>query len=445
MTRRNGPLDLCLFGAAPDTHNLGVSALLLSTMAAVFRRAPDARLTVFDHGRGVRPGRVVLAGTTYTYTRIGANHSRRYYRRDSLLNMRLSAALGGAGNPGVEAIAKADAVFDISGGDSFADLYGRKRFEAIVTPKLLTLRLGKPLVLLPQTYGPFDAPVTYAVARDIVSQAHMAWARDQRSFANLRALVGEAFQPDLHLCGVDVAFLLPAVRPQQVPAWLLHWQRDREKVPLVGVNVSGLILNQGEQARAQFGFQEPYHDLVIGLLRRFLRETDARLLLVPHVLAKHGHPESDPQACAAIARALDAPERVAVLDADYDPMEMKWVIARTNFFVGTRMHAAIAGLSSGVPTSAVAYSRKTLGVFETCGQGAWVADPRSLSANACVDQIWQAWESREAVRSALESVLPQVRQVAQTQQDRIFALLGREREDTQGGRYQLSQPMERHA
>lgn len=423
MPRRDGPLRLCLFGAAPDTHNLGVSALFLSTMAAILARAPDAEVSVFDHGRGVRRDQVTIAGATHAYTRIGANHSRRYYRRDSLLNMRLSAALGGIGNPGVRAIAEADAVLDISGGDSFADLYGRKRFEAITQPKLLTLKLGAPLVLLPQTYGPFDAPDTRAVAEDIVRRARMAWARDRRSFENLRDLLGDAFDPARHACGVDVAFALPTAEPSGVPAWLLAWQRARADVPLVGVNVSGLILNQGERATARFGFKEPYRDLVMGLLRKVLAESDARVVLVPHVLARPGHPESDPQACAEIARALDAPDRVAVLEAGYNAMEMKWVIARTSFFVGTRMHATIAGLSSGVPTAAVAYSRKTQGVFESCGQGSWVADPRAFSAAACVDRIWQAWEAREAIRTSLETALPPVRQQAQAQQDRIFALL----------------------
>ncbi len=109
-------------------------------------------------------------------------------RSDSLFNMRISAKLGGLANPGVKAIAEADAVLDISGGDSFADIYGIKRFKGITQPKQLSIDLGTPLILLPQTYGPFDQAKTRREASAVVKKTSMAWARDERSFESLKEL-----------------------------------------------------------------------------------------------------------------------------------------------------------------------------------------------------------------------------------------------------------------
>lgn len=413
---------ICIFGAAPDTGNLGVSALLLSTLNAVVRWRPRAEVTVFDHGRGVRSDEVLLQNSRFRFSRIGANLSRRYYRRDSLLNMRLSATLGGLGNPGLRALREADAVLDISGGDSFADLYGVSRFRAITVPKRMTMDQGSPLYLLPQTYGPYEAPRARAVARGIVCDAAMAIARDERSFEILRDLLGERYDPARHSAGVDVAFALPCRAPDEVPEWFSAWTSPEERRgPVVGFNISGLIYNAGAAGSRRFGFKGDYSDIVHGVLERFLAETDASIALVPHVLTERGHYEDDVTACQKVASTLDVGDRLRVMDRQYDAMEMKWVVSRLDFFCGTRMHSTIAGLSSGVPTSAIAYSGKTRGVFETCGQGDCVTDPRQESAERCVGDVWRIWEDRADHRNSLAERLPSVLGVASAQFERIFA------------------------
>jgi len=95
----------------------------------------------------------------------------------------------------------ADAVLDISGGDSFTDLYGEKRFWDVARPKLVALALGGPLILLPQTYGPFRDERLRQIASRIVDRAKMAWARDEHSFRSLRELAGNHFDPARQLCG----------------------------------------------------------------------------------------------------------------------------------------------------------------------------------------------------------------------------------------------------
>lgn len=416
----SNPVKLCLFGAAPNTSNLGVSALYLSVMHAISKRYPDAQVTVFDYGPGPRPDVLHFDGSPFHFTRCGANWSRRYYRRDNLINMRLSAALGGMGNPGVRAISEADAVLDISGGDSFADLYGAKRFHSMTQTKLMVLRQGTPLVLLPQTYGPFEAPWAQRTARKIVREAGMAWARDAHSFETLKDLLGPALDPARHDTGVDVAFALPRAEPTDLPEQLARWIAPVRSRPVVGINVSGLIHNQGAEGSHQFGFQSDYREIIREILSRFLTQSDANIVLVPHVLSGLDHYESDPAACLRSAADFDDEPRLCVLDRRYDAMQMKWVIAQLDYFCGTRMHSTIAGLSSGVPTAAIAYSKKTLGVFETCGLGASVVDPRQMSMNDCLEGIWTSWEQREQAAATLAERLPAVKDAAQNQTNRIF-------------------------
>ncbi|MHC4416209.1 MAG: polysaccharide pyruvyl transferase family protein [Planctomycetota bacterium] len=418
------PLRLCIFGAGPGTGNLGVSALGLSLLAGIARRVRNPLITTFDNGRGVRPARARVAGRDLNYQLCGAVPSRRIYRPDSLWRIRASGWVGGMGNDAIQAVRNADAVLDGTTGDSFTDLYSRRRFRVVTLEKTIALEQHRPLILLPQTIGPFLSARARRIARRIVRAATMVWARDQRSYRTLRDLLGRDFDTKRHRCGVDLGFGLEAQEPAcRLPGRLDTWLAGGARRPLVGFNASGLIFNDaGGQAR-RFRLRADYRRAVIRFLERILHETDANILLVPHVLTTPGHFENDPDACAAVADTLgriDA-ERVACLPGGFSPGETKWIIARTDWFSGTRMHAAIAALSSGVPTAAIAYSPKTLGVLESCGQGGHVADLRHVTTDDVVERLWRSWATRGATRADLEEGLSTVRSQVESQMDEIVA------------------------
>jgi polysaccharide pyruvyl transferase WcaK-like protein len=336
--------------------------------------------------------------------------SRRYWRAESLWNLRVSCRIGGIGNPAARKLLGSSAVLDLSGGDSFTDLYGPRRFKAVTLVKQIALENRIPLVLLPQTYGPFNEPKNRRVAESIVRRARVAWARDQRSFDALRELLGAFFDPERHRCGVDVAFGLESLQPPPPVRDAFLAFLDKRSGPVAGFNVSGLIYNDPDTAAAQYGLKADYRQVVVGFLQRLLKESDCRIVLIPHVVTPPGHYESDIQACQSVAELL-APagaDRITVLPALSDPREVKWVIGKTDWFCGTRMHSTIAALSSGVPTAAIAYSLKTQGVFETCGQGEHVADPRALNTPEMIEKMLRSWGRRNFARESLIQKLQSV-------------------------------------
>lgn len=417
-------LKLCLLGAATDTTNLGVSALCYSTLSGIFRRSTDADIAVFDNGQGVRGASLSVADRAFSYSLCGASNSRRYYRPESYWNIRVSGRFGGIGNPVAKLFVGSDAILDVSGGDSFCDLYGPKVFRSNTVMKKMALAHGIPLVLLPQTYGPFNDPRRRQIAQELIRGAAMAWARDARSFETLREMLGDQYDPARHFSGVDLAFGLETRRPDDVPGWLHDLLQGQAHRP-VGLNISGLIYNDPEAARSRYRFVADYRKIIQTLLERLLRRTDRRILLVPHVLCNPVYTESDSAACEAVIRTLDNRDRqrVFLLPPIYDPSETKWVISQTEWFCSTRMHAAIAALSSGVPSAAIAYSVKTLGVFESCGQGAHVADPRTASTEEVVDQLWSSWETRQSTVVSLRAGLSGVQKIVASQMDTLVGFL----------------------
>lgn len=210
-------IKIGLMGAAPDTGNMGVSALCFSTVQGICSNIPEAEFTVFDNGRGVRAIAAKVNRGSIALKYCGLVKSRKFYRPENVRLNLLCGLLPFRGPAPLEQIRSCNVVMAISGGDSFTDLYGKSVFDYVALPQLLALQQGKPLVLLPQTYGPFINPEIKKTARKIVINSAMAWARDENSFTILRELLGDAFDPDRHFCGVDMAFGLEKYKPELSP------------------------------------------------------------------------------------------------------------------------------------------------------------------------------------------------------------------------------------
>ncbi len=281
---------VCVLGAAPDTTNLGVSALLESIVNGLRTYTGQASITVFDNGLGVREDSVLLDSERIGYERLGIRSGFRVYRPESMINMKVATKLGFWPSIALDRMRSAAAVLDISGGDSFADIYGQKRFRAIRHQKELALAAGSPLVLLPQTFGPYLAGRNRSAAADILRRSHFVWARDAASFDVLKELLGDDYNSEVHRLGVDIAFSLPARPPERLDSATRALLAD-ESTTLFGLNVSGILAND-QRSVGRFGLAQDYESLVRRLLTRLLEETDASVLLVPHVVGPTG-PESD--------------------------------------------------------------------------------------------------------------------------------------------------------
>ncbi len=419
------PKPIALFGAAPDTGNLGVTALSQSVVAGLWTRG-IRNAFVFDHGRGARAVEKNIGPDRVRYTAQGAVGGMRIYRPENLHHAVAQSRFGIAWNPILRTIRESAAVLDISGGDSFSDIYGKRRFTSITQPKQLAIDNGAPLILLPQTYGPFEEHARRAEAAEMVQRSSLAFARDKRSFAILVELLGDRFNPARHVCGVDVAFALPITEPApQRRDPFLAW-KSRQKGRIAGLNVSGLLFNEAAEARKQFGLGADFRALCLSFAERLLSGTEASLLLIPHVLDRPGSRESDEDAIRSVHAEL-APrfgDRLFVPQMPDCASEAKWFIAQCDWFTGARMHATIGALSSGVPALALAYSAKMQGVFESCGQGGSVIDLRTEnSEKSVVEQMLESFEGAARTRERLAARLPETLSQAAFQLDYIAGFI----------------------
>jgi polysaccharide pyruvyl transferase WcaK-like protein len=414
-----------ILGATLGTGNLGVDALGISMVQGVLNSIPNAQI-LFQCWDRRHPVEIPLAEQVHRCEGIVFRQHESWRHHDSIARMRKLIAIARRAKflEGLCGISKTlrqlktcDAVLDISAGDSFADIYGNDVFDYQSRIKYLCLEAGVPLVLMPQTYGPFQSSQTARTAGDILTRAAMVCTREADGEAEVRQLCGAAGTPPL--LGVpDLAFGLLPTTTELPPGF-----DPDPAAPIIGLNVSGLLYFGRRKLRLNVDFA----DLVGQLIQWALAVPNSRVLLVPHVLqptsgqAQGASPTKDCDDLAACTVARDqvpaaARNRVSVLTSASDAARAKYAIGRCDFFVGARMHSFIAAASQAVPGALLAYSKKAAGLTQLVGIGDSVVDLRTLDATDCVGAVDKLFTHREALRSRLEARLPDVKRKV----DRFF-------------------------
>lgn len=366
----DGILRAALIQHSTRSDNLGVGALTVSEIAILRDIARDLgrkiEITVFDWA-GKRPPYVA-----------GADLKIRDLDRRVMLDPR--GYLAGA--------RAADLVIDIGGGDSFADIYWAKRLKLMFLLKGLTHLSGTPLVVAPQTIGPFSKPVSRRLARATLKRSAIVATRDAMSTRAARDELG--LDPGRIIEASDVALLLPYDPPAP---------RAEGGPVKVGINVSGLLMRGGYTGKNEFGLTSEYPELLRDLIRHFQGHPEGcEVHLVPHVLPEHdGRTIGEDDFVANRALAAEFP---GIIEAPrfQSPSEAKTYIAGLDFFMGARMHACIAAFSSGVPVVPMAYSRKFAGLFGTLGYDRTV-DCTAETRAAILAKIAAAFEERATLET----------------------------------------------
>ncbi|WP_295532919.1 polysaccharide pyruvyl transferase family protein [uncultured Thioclava sp.] len=355
------PLRICLIFHSTRSDNLGVGALTVSEVALLRKlgrqMGREIAITVLDWKDARAP----------------------YVAGDDLTLIEVDGAFLKSPK-GLFATLKAnDLVIDIGGGDSFADIYGAKRLIRMFWMKFAAHLAGTPLVVAPQTIGPFSKRWSKWLARITLNRSALVAARDERSGEALRAL---GYRGPI-VAASDLALRLPYQPPE----------RAEGGAPRVGINVSGLLMVGGYQGGNDFGMSLDYPALIARLIEWF-KGQGAEVHLVPHVIVPNGPMviEDDLRACEALAGT----HGVICAPAFDSPGAAKSYIAGLDFFTGARMHACIAAFSSGVPVVPMAYSRKFAGLFGTLGY------PRTVDCTAgSADQVFGAITEGYVMRDTL--------------------------------------------
>jgi polysaccharide pyruvyl transferase WcaK-like protein len=413
-------MKICLLGASFETGNMGVNALAESSIKIILNRWPEAEIVLLGSGLTPQEQNLPVLDRQVVLKTLPIRFSKNLFLPYHFLKFAAYALLVKIlpgrrlkkfvteHNPYFKLLSQTDFVADITGGDSFSDIYGFRRFFLGFLCKWLVIFLGKKLVLLPQTYGPFKGLLTRKMARYILNKAAVVYSRDRAGVEYVRKALNINTDAGKIRSVPDVAFVLDARKPDNLDVASLS-EICQANTPVVGLNISGLLFNQAHTMKDAFGLKVNYQDLMHKIVKLFVEEEKTRLILIPHVFPQRGlEVENDFYACKNVYEQVPDKDknRIMLVETRHNHNELKYIIGLCSFFIGSRMHACIAAISQNVPALGLAYSNKFEGVFERVGIGELAIDLRAETEDTILSRIRQAFARRDKIAAELSVMVP---------------------------------------
>lgn len=221
-------------------------------------------------------------------------------------------------------------ILDASG-FAFGDQHPLSRIISFAEKLERARKQEKPIVLLPQAFGPFDQKDSRAAFRRVVSASDLVFARDQISFECATEAAGAELASRI-LMAPDFTNLL---KPEST-----RNQRQSGRVCLVPNQRMIEKATSREQADAYLPFLKTCVELV---------ESHG---LEPLLLV-HGADDG------ALAEELSSMTGHSVPTIhEQDPLAIKTILGESHIVIGSRFHALVSALSQGVPAIGTSWSHK---------------------------------------------------------------------------------------
>jgi len=255
-------------------------------------------------------------------------------------------------NDWLKELAECDIVINLSG-DSFSDGKGGNILWSGLEA-LCCIVLKKPLVFFSQSIGPFRKR-NMLLAKYCLNKAKIIIVREEISKEYLDNL---NIKSPIYITA-DCAFILKPANYERIKNILEEEQVSIKKNPLIGVSTNVLFDRENEM------YSQEMAQLIDVIIEKF----DAQIMIIPHVISPFKDGSNDDRAAGVkIFEQCRNKDNIILIKGEYSPQELKGLIGLTDAFIGGRMHANIAALSSAIPTIAIAWSHKYYGIMSAVGQ-----------------------------------------------------------------------------
>jgi coenzyme F420-reducing hydrogenase beta subunit/polysaccharide pyruvyl transferase WcaK-like protein len=314
--------------------------------------------------------------------------------------------------PAIRALLDADLVVDVAG-ISFSDgrgvivLYN----AAMVLPALL---LDKKVFKASQALGPFRTRINHWLARRCLPRVAAIVARGAITQQHL----AEIGLPGRPICA-DVAFAVPVDEAAARAAEQLCRDAFFGSANLIGVSPSTVV----ESYCAKRGIDYPA--VVARFVDHLVETYQANVVVLAHAV-RSGKPKSrtnDLPTCRRVYQQITRTDRCRLLDAALSAEELRHVIGKMRFFVASRFHAMISGLTMGVPTLLVGWSHKYLEVLDMFDLGQWQMDYSDFSFDEVAARFRALMTSEDGIKHRIATHLPAVKASSESNWDIAAKLL----------------------
>ncbi len=280
-------------------------------------------------------------------------------------------------------------------GGGFIHAYGEKTAPYLMWYFLFYVRLakalGKKVVFLPNSYGPFIGLTVKRQVRSVFNKLDLVYARENVSAKSLGQLLEKNIPVEM-----DLGFFLEK-GSQEEALKILHKYNLSSDDKIVGITIRPWRFPGLSNPEALY---KKYIDSVAKLTKHLLSK-GYKVALCNQSLGPNSH-EDDRNAIRDLLNIVQDPNMIWI-DENLSCDVLKAVYSNFYFFVGTRFHSIIFSLTSLVPSIAIGYGgNKALGIMGDFNLDDYVVQIQDVQPDLLLKMFDKAISEYDQIKSKLD-------------------------------------------
>ena len=320
--------------------------------------------------------------------------------------------------PFIDEVMKADLVIDFSGdiwGDN-ADFLGNDRFMVGLIKDKVAQLLGKKVVMLAGSPGPFSNEETLSFAKEVFKEFALVTNREEVSMGLLKKVEFDVTKTKSLACP---AFLFEPAKGPEVEAIIKKERLSEKEKPVVGFILCGWNFevgpfykeNRDDSDFTKFAESVEYLTEELGVRVCLMSHSNGFDIPPAPFKLKHGRDYIIIKQLERILHKRGISNDFYTINDVYDTWNTKAIIKNFDMLVSGRIHAAVAALSQSVPTVIIDYghepkAHKLRGFAKLAEVQDLVADPCVL--NDLKSKIGKCFQERIVYKEHLDNKIPEI-------------------------------------
>ncbi|APM40300.1 polysaccharide pyruvyl transferase family protein [Clostridium kluyveri] len=224
---------------------------------------------------------------------------------------------------------------------------------------LLAKRLGKKIIIMPNSFGPFLGKIEKNIVKKVLSKCDLIYARESMSKKYLSNIINNEV-----ILSADLGFYIQDYKDYQMQK-LVNINSSLKKV---AITMRPYRFPESDNGKEKYKlYIEEMCKIVKGLLDR-----KCYPIFIAHTLGPSSH-EDDRIAIKEVIKMLEdngvTKDRYCYINQfDMNCFDITKLYSEMDYIIGTRFHSVIFAMTSLIPAIAISYSgHKTLGIMSDIG------------------------------------------------------------------------------
>ena len=324
--------------------------------------------------------------------------------------------------PYIDEVMQADLVIDFSGdiwGDN-ANFLGDDRFMVGLLKDRVAQLLGKKVVMLAGSPGPFSNEDTLEFAKEVFKEFDLVTNREPISIGLLKE---DGFDVSKTKSLACPAFLFKPAEGKEIDNLIQQEGLAKKDKPVVGFILCGWNFetgpfdkeNRDDNDFTKFAEAVEFMTEELGLRVCLMSHSNGFDIPPAPFKLKHGRDYTITKQLEKVLQDRGISKDFFTLNGIYDTWTTKAIVKNFDMLVSGRVHAAVAGLSQSVPTVIIDYghepkAHKLIGFATVAQVQEYVADPCSFEDLKA--KINQCFTQRVDYKAHLDKRIPEVHALA---------------------------------